>query len=113
MSVSIPPLLLSCLFVLTAFLDVVPPVDTLAQLVVPCFSWPILLVVGIVWIASGKGLGGRRQILGDGNDSKAAICLVLANVCSAAANHEEGTIWPYVLSANFRKLLTPRFFCQC
>ena len=96
MTTNVPPLLLACLFVLTGFLDVVSPVDTLAQLVVPCLTWPILLAVGAARIAFSRGVKSEVEITGDRNEWKIAVCLLLANVSSAAINQEEGTLWPYV-----------------
>jgi hypothetical protein len=81
MKASFSPLLLVCLFVLTAFLEFISRVDTLAQLVVPCITWPILLVAGGIGIASGKGVRGELADTGERSESKIAICLLLANVC--------------------------------
>lgn len=96
MNTSVPPLLLACLFVLTFFLDIVSPVDTLAKLVAPCFTWPILLGITAVWVTFGRGERGDLEGRGDRSDAKIAICFMLAIVCSAAANKDEGTIWPHV-----------------
>lgn len=96
MITNVPQLLLACLFVLTVFLEVVSPVDTLAQLVVPCLTWPILLAVGAVQIAFSKGVESEAENTGERNGSKIAVCLLLANVSSAVINQEEGTLWPYV-----------------
>jgi hypothetical protein len=100
MNTGVPPLLLACLFVLTVFLDIISPVDTLSKLVAPCITWPILLAIAAVWVTFGRGERGELEERGDRSDAKIAICFMLANVCSAAANEDEGTIWPHVSSSS-------------
>jgi hypothetical protein len=111
MNTGVPPLLLACLFVLTFFLDIVSPVDTLAKLAAPCITWPILLGIAAVWVTFGRGERGKLEEGRDRSDAKIAICFMLANVCSTAVNEDEGTIWRHVSPSSLFVLIC-RFCCQ-